>query len=245
MVLYVSALQIRPILRQGLAELATIDGRTIIAEPHFGSLGELPARLSKHKVDVILAAGPRGLRAASQATRVIPIVASDLGDRSGRGWLRSQLHAPGGNITEIFLDQPELAGKWLQYLSQAAPAAHRIAAMWDPGTGRSKRAATENAAPRLGVQVFVVELRPDLEATFAEVRSKGAQALVFLSSPAVSRQVRPLSDFALKDSLPRSRSSPNLLALGLVLDGNLEAASLLMRYRQGGKAGPVLCGPFF
>jgi len=45
-------------------------------------------------------------------------------------------------------------------------------------------------------------LLPDLEDVFAEARGGGAEALVFLSSPLVSRQGAPLAELARKAGLP-------------------------------------------
>jgi ABC-type uncharacterized transport system substrate-binding protein len=188
-------------LRQGMADFGRIERQDIVVEPLF-DLAELPIRLSKQKVDVIFAVGPASVRAAAQATRSIPIVGFDLeSDPVEAGYVAS-FARPGGNVTGIFLDQPELAGKWLQYINQVAPEAKRVAAVWDPGTGHSQRKAIESAAGQLGLELLVVQLRPDLESVVAEVQDGGAQAVVFLSSPFMSRQVRPLSDLARKAGLP-------------------------------------------
>ena len=43
---------------------------------------------------------------------------------------------PGGNVTGLFMDQPSLAGKWIELLREAAPSINRVALLWDAGTGR-------------------------------------------------------------------------------------------------------------
>jgi putative ABC transport system substrate-binding protein len=221
-VLFVTPLRIRPsstfdILRQGLADLGYIEGQDIAVESLFGSLDELPSRLAREKVDVIFATGPEGVRAAAQATRTIPIVGFDLEtDPVEAGYVRS-FARPGGNVTGIFLDQPELAGKWLQLINQVAPHATRVAVMWDPGTGQSQRNAIGRAAAQLGLQLFVVELRPDFESVFADVRGGAAQALVFLSSPLVARQVSPLSELARKAGLATISLFPEFARAGGLL----------------------------
>src|SRR3954451_6613396 len=195
-VLFVTPFRILPsatldILRHEMAELARTDGRDIAVGAIFDPQ-ELAGALSTQKVDVIFASGPESVRAAVQATREIPIVGFDLETNPVEAGYVASFARPGGNVTGIFLDQPELAGKWLQLINQVAPQVRRVAAVWDPGTGPSQRKAINAAATQLGLQLFVVELRPDLEAVFGEARSGGAQALVFLSSPLISRQVRPL-----------------------------------------------------
>ena len=63
------------------------------------------------KCDVIIAAAPYAIKVALAATSTIPIVGIDLeSDPVASGWVRS-LNLPGGNLTGLFLDLPELGGK--------------------------------------------------------------------------------------------------------------------------------------
>src|SRR3954447_3175973 len=220
-VLFVTPFRMLPsatldILRQSMTDLGRAEGQDIVVDAIFDA-HELPDSLSKQKVDVIFASGPESVRAAAQATRTIPIVGFDLEtDPVEAGYVRS-FARPGGNVTGIFLDQPELAGKWLQYLNQVAPHATRVAAVWDPGTGLSQRKAIDRAAAQLGVQLLVIELRPDLASVFAEAAASGAQALVFLSSPLISRQVDRLSELARKAGLPTISLFPEFARAGGLL----------------------------
>src|SRR3954464_4421181 len=190
-VLFVTPFRMLPsatldILRQSMTDLGRAEGQDIVVDAIFDA-HELPDSLSKQKVDVIFASGPESVRAAAQATRTIPIVGFDLEtDPVEAGYVRS-FARPGGNVTGIFLDQPELAGKWLQYIKQVVPTDASIAAMWDPGTGPSQRRAIEQAARQLEVKLRVIEMRPEFDTVFAEVRAERVQGLVFLSSPVVSR----------------------------------------------------------
>ena len=69
-------------------------------------------------VDVILAIASGSLLAARRASQTIPIVALDLeADPIAIGAAQS-LNRPGGNVTGIFLDAPEIAGKWLQIVRE-------------------------------------------------------------------------------------------------------------------------------
>jgi putative tryptophan/tyrosine transport system substrate-binding protein len=215
-------------LRQGMADFGRIERQDIAVEALF-DLAELPIRLSKQKVDVIFAVGPAGVRAAAQATRAIPIVGLDLeSDPVEAGYVAS-FARPGGNVTGIFLDQPELAGKWLQLIRQAAPLVRRVAAVWDPGTGRSQPNAIEAAARRLELSVSIVALQPDLGATLAEARGAGAQALVFLSSPRISRQLSPLAQLALKAGLPTIALFPEFAPAGGLLSYGPSVSKLRRR----------------
>ena len=73
--------------------------------------------------------------AAAKATRTIPIVAVDLESDPLATGLVTSLARPGGNVTGLFLDFPELAGKWLELIREAVPGLTRVAVLWDPATG--------------------------------------------------------------------------------------------------------------
>ena len=82
---------------------------------------DLAAELAGLKVDVIFARSSRGVTAARKATGTIPIVALDLeSDPVAMGFVAS-LARPGGNITGLFLDLPELMGKQLELLKEVIP----------------------------------------------------------------------------------------------------------------------------
>ena len=198
-----------PILVQGLRDLGYIDGKNIVIVVR--SAGGTPdafraraAELIQLKVDVIYAAGPAAVRAAKDATTAIPIVALDLEtDPVQAGWARN-LARPGGNITGLFLDFPSLAGKWLELLKEAAPAARRIGLLWDSTTGSAQLIAAKAAAPRFKFDLQVIEVRnaDDLDGALSAGVSAGARAIVLLSSPLISTGSSQLADFVMKNRLP-------------------------------------------
>ncbi len=66
----------------------------------------------------IFARGPEALAAAKSATSSIPIVAVDFeSDPVVMGFVKN-LARPGGNITGVFLDLPELSGKQLELIKE-------------------------------------------------------------------------------------------------------------------------------
>src|SRR5262245_65633851 len=72
------------------------------------------------------------MRAATQTTRTVPIVAIDLETDPVASGLVASLGQPGGNLTGMFLDMPELSGKWLELLYEALARPTRIAVLGDP-----------------------------------------------------------------------------------------------------------------
>src|SRR5262245_45217756 len=119
-------------VRQGLRDLGWVEGQTIAFEIHYARakpeafLG-LAADLVRRKVDVIFVSGPAGIRAASNATRTIPIVALDLESDPVRAGFASSLSRPETNITGCFLDQPGLTGKWAAPIGEGVAGARRVA----------------------------------------------------------------------------------------------------------------------
>src|ERR1700676_4184513 len=151
-------------LRQGLQDLGYVDGQSVTLVYRSGERGieTLPAlaeELVQRHVDVLYAVGPAAVRAATQATATIPIIAIDLeSDPVGKGWVRS-FAQPGGNVTGLFLDLPGLAGKWLQLLRDADPQAELVGIMWDSATGSSQLDAVRVAAQNLGTRLQLLAIQ--------------------------------------------------------------------------------------
>src|ERR1700687_705627 len=93
---------------QALRDAGYVDGQNIRIEARFygAQVDQLPAfakELVALKCDVILAAAAYAIRAATAATKTIPVVAIDLeSDPVASGWGRS-LSPPGGKVLGLFL----------------------------------------------------------------------------------------------------------------------------------------------
>lgn len=195
--------------RNEMRELGYIEGQNIAFERRSSAgrtepLPGLAAELVRRKVDVLYATGPAAVRAAHDATRAIPVVAFDLEtDPVGAGLVRS-LNRPGGNLTGLFLDLPDLAGKWLELLHQAVPERKVVYVLWDSTTGSAQLAATRSAAQRFALDLEILEIRndTDLDRALSRAADGRAQALVVLSSPLVSSNSKRIADFTLRRRLP-------------------------------------------
>jgi putative ABC transport system substrate-binding protein len=126
---------------QTFRELGYVEGETLsfVFRASGGRPDAFPglaADLVRQKVDLILVSGPAAIRAAKDATGVIPIVALDLeSDPVQAGFVRS-FAQPGGNLTGCFLDQPGLTGKWLELIGEVSGPG-RLAVLVDTTTGPS------------------------------------------------------------------------------------------------------------
>jgi ABC-type uncharacterized transport system substrate-binding protein len=120
--------------RHGLGDLGYVEGQSILlevrwSEGHLDRLAELAADLVRRQVDVLVAYGPQGIRAARDATRTIPIVMARMDDADEHGFVAS-LARPGGNITGLSFQTGALSGKWLALLKDTVPSLARVAVLW-------------------------------------------------------------------------------------------------------------------
>jgi putative ABC transport system substrate-binding protein len=195
--------------RAALRDLGYVEGKDYAIEPRSANgnpegLRKLATELVRREVDVLYVTGPAAVRAARDATGTIPIVALDLETDPVASGLVGSLARPGGNVTGLFLDLPDLAGKWLDLLGQAAPGRRRIAVLWDSTTGDGQLAAAKAAAARLDLELSVHEIRSadGLDGAMRGAVAAGARAMLMLSSPIVSVNSKRIADFTVQRRLP-------------------------------------------
>jgi putative ABC transport system substrate-binding protein len=194
--------------RLNLADQGWIEGKTVSFEYRSASSDpsqypEAAAELAGLKVDVILALSAPSLRAAYAATRNIPIVALDFTtDPIAEGYVLSYAQ-PGGNVTGVFLDAPEFAGKWFELLKAMVPDLSRVSVLWDPSPGANHLQAVRNVARLLDIKLQVLEVRTpdDIDRAFDALRGP-PQAVIILPSPMIYEQSARLARLALKRRLP-------------------------------------------
>jgi putative ABC transport system substrate-binding protein len=210
-------------LREGLRALGHAEGQTILldvvsAQGRLDRLPALAAELVRRKVDVIVASGPQGIGAARDATASVPIVMGRMDDVDGHGFV-TNLARPGGNITGLSFQTAELAGKLVQLLKEAVPALSRLAVIWDASGTHKQVANAQEAARAVGLEVKLLELRPDLrlEAIVAAARAGGADGLVLMASPGITVVQARLAKLALHSKLPAIYYNPGFAAAGGLL----------------------------
>jgi len=117
-------------------------------------------RVRPLKVDVIVTHNTPPPLAAKQATSVIPIVFATAGDPVGTGVVES-LARPGGNVTGLSSQHPDVSGKRLELLRELVPGLRRLAFLAEPGNPFSALELSEvrTAARTLGLEVMPVEIQ--------------------------------------------------------------------------------------
>jgi len=174
-----------------LRELGYVEGRNLtiefIQDSDVGRLAAASAELAGRGFDVMVIGPDAALKAAFTATaaRSTPIVfrAVDY-DPLTKGYIASLSH-PGGNLTGVIFQQPELIAKRLDLLTQAVPHIARIVLLYDV-TGADQRDAVTSAASALAIPLDAVELRSlpyDYEQALAGTDGARGDALVVTASP--------------------------------------------------------------
>jgi len=176
---------------QGLRELGYVEGTNIIIERRYtdsaGNIDEkrlavLAAELVRLNPDVLVVSITEAALAAKTATTTIPIVITNAGDPVRSGIVAS-LARPGGNVTGLSRISPEVIGKNLELLKEAAPKAVRIGVLANPMDPIHAELLmnARQVAGALRVQRRLVEasLSKDFESAFSSmVRERMAAVLV-------------------------------------------------------------------
>ena len=195
--------------RRGLADAGYVEGKNLAIEYRFTNfrpelMTEAAGDLVRLNMKVIFAPTPESVVAVRNATASIPIVALDLeSDPLAKGYVKS-LARPGGNLTGMFLDLPELSGKQVGLLKEIVPRLSRIAIFGIPGLNAAQFAATETAARALAIEAEVVEVRvaDDFERALEAARTKHVEAGILLSSPLVFSASKQIGELAIAKRLP-------------------------------------------
>jgi putative tryptophan/tyrosine transport system substrate-binding protein len=222
---------------QRLGELGYVDGKNMAIE--FRSAEGQPERFPRliaesiaSGVDVILPVGPeQSLRAAKEATATIPIVAVAIDyDPIARGYVGG-LARPGGNITGVFLRQPELTAKRIELLKEVVPKARHLAVFWDTFSTDQLEAA-EVAARSAGFQLQRFEFRDppySLDGPMRAAVRQQAGVLLGLASPIFFRQRAELADLAVKHRLPAIVPFREAAEAGVLMSYGADLPSMLRR----------------
>ena len=187
-------------------------------------------------VQAILAVSPAAVRAARNETATVPIVAHDLeSDPIANGWAAS-IARPGGNVTGLFLDLPDVSVKCLQVLQEVVPA-QKVGVLWDPATGSVPLDAVKAAIAALGADAELLEMHDleELDRILRELSRNLAGGVLMLSSPIVGTNPQRVAALALAYKLPaitlfvEFAQSGGLLSYGPDIPAMYRQAGLLMR----------------
>ena len=232
---------------QRLRELGWIDGRNVAIEYRWAEgrterYAEIAAEFIRLKVDLIVAPTTPGAIAAKQATSVIPIVFVGANDPVGTGIVTS-LARPGGNVTGLSAQQPDLAGKRLELLREVVPSLRRLAIMGNvgnPGAELDMR-GIQATAPMLGLEATTFEIRraEDIAPVFEALKGR-VDALYVSPDPLLNTNRIRINTLALGARLPTMHGireyveAGGLMAYGpSIVDEYRRAAELVDKILRG------------
>jgi len=194
---------------QRLRELGWTEGRNLAieyrwAQGRFERSPELAAELVRLKVDIIVTHATANVIAAKQATSVIPIVFAAAPDPVGSKLVGS-LARPGGNVTGLSNQAPDVAGKRLEILREVVPGMRRLAILNNAFSDLTAPEVIEvqTAARTLGLEVAVFEVRQteELVPAFETLKAR-AEALYIVADPLMTTNRAHIHALALGAGLP-------------------------------------------
>ena len=220
---------------QRLRELGWVDGRTIAityrrAEGRNERFAEIADEFVRAKVDVIVTGGG-AVPSIKQATSVIPIVFAVANDPVGAGYVAS-LARPGGNVTGLTLQSPDLAGKRLELLREVVPSLRTLAIL---GNASNQGAVGEindvaSLAHALGFEVAKLEIAQakDIAPAFAALDRRADALYVCADALTLTANVR-INTFALAKRLPTIYNGRIFVVAGGLMSYGPDTADLFRR----------------
>jgi putative tryptophan/tyrosine transport system substrate-binding protein len=234
--------------------LGYVDGQNVVVERRsaygeYDRLAALAAELVRLKVDVLVVTATPGVLAAKNATKTIPTVMVGVGDPLTTGIVGS-LARPGGNLTGLSLQNPELSGKRVQLLKETLPRVSRVAVLLNPTNPIHAVfwRATQDAAAMLGVQVTSLEVRTagDFERAYESATTERSGALNVLDDPLSVSGRRRIIDLAASHRLPTMYGFREFVEAGGLMsygpnlrDHYRRAARYVDKILKGAKAGDL------
>jgi putative ABC transport system substrate-binding protein len=221
----------RATLTEALRELGYVEGRTFklevrTAESDLDRLPRLAAELINANIDVIVAVSPPAIRAASQATRTIPIIMRFWG---GEGLIESGIvrsfARPGTNVTGIYMLAAELDAKRLELILEAVPSARKVAVL-NPGRDWGAFTEVRRVAQAAKIQLYMTDVpgSTGYEHIFEAMGKEHVDALLIPSFPRFFQEHPLIIEMAARRRVPAIYEwADNARAGGLIAYGPVRA----------------------
>jgi putative ABC transport system substrate-binding protein len=197
--------------------------------------------------DVAFVIGSVLAKVVREVAPELPIVFVTPGDPVAAG-LVSSFARPGGNMTAMTFEYPELSGKRLELLRELAPSVRRVLVLYDPRDPSPLQGvvAARKAAPLLGITLFEREARALDEIRHGLAALGEVDALLGISGGLTSAHYATVIRAAHARKRPtvfpaRTESTKEALATYGANDANVaqEAARLVAKILRGANAGEL------
>jgi putative tryptophan/tyrosine transport system substrate-binding protein len=226
--------------KQALEELGWSEKRNVqIYHRGAGDLRGMQSRaaeLVSLGPDVILAQTTPATAALRRVSASVPIVFVSVPDPIGSGFVES-LSRPGRNTTGFTNFEASIGGKWLELVTELAPATKRVAMLYNPDTasggavGGVYLRSAEQAAHSLGVQFIVSAVgdAAEIDSAFVSLaRDAGAAVIVMPNAfTAVHREL--IVALAAKHRLPATYPFRYFVDIGGLVSYGVDQMDLFRR----------------
>jgi putative ABC transport system substrate-binding protein len=221
-----------------LRSLGYTDGKNLRIEYRSSSgsrelLAALAEELVRAKVEVIVATSTPAARAASQATRSIPIVLLGIGDVQ-RAKLVANFARPEANVTGVTLLTSELVAKRFQLIKEILPRAARIALAWNPDDAAKveQRPLASEASSRLHLELHDYHLAgvEQLQRALERLARERPDALFVMADARIVTYRKIIADEALKQRIPCFSNYRGFVESGALMSYSADVTDL---YRRG------------
>jgi putative tryptophan/tyrosine transport system substrate-binding protein len=199
-----------PAFKQRMRDLGWIEDRNIRLDIRFtGSTVERiragAGDLVETAPDVIFVWSNPAVQVLRQTTQTIPIVFALVSDPIGSGFV-TNLARPTDNLTGFQNFEPEMGGKWLEFLKAIAPDVRRVAFFYNQSISANVRLlhSAEAASTSLGEDVVAVPQRgvADIEPTLAVLAQGPNSGLIVAPTPFSSANRQQIIALAARLRLP-------------------------------------------
>jgi putative ABC transport system substrate-binding protein len=155
-------------------------------------------------VNIILAIASDSLVAAREASTILPIVALDLESDPVANGAAISLNRPGGNVTGIFFDAPEIAGKWIQIIREMLPQTKKVALLYDTHLDQTQLKSGEETARKIGIETLRlgIDQPGEFRSAFERAVDAKVDAMLVHSSPIFVDQAAVIAELGREFRLP-------------------------------------------
>jgi ABC-type uncharacterized transport system substrate-binding protein len=195
---------------KALAELGWRDGDNVdIVYRWSAGKNELVQQYAKELVasspDVIVANGTTVISAFKGKTESIPIVFALSMDPVGLGHVKSLSH-PGGNFTGFTFIDPEMIGKWMELLGEAAPGLTEAGIVFNPDTMNPypnfAREVQETQQSKLSLRLIPVRTTEEATAAIEAFAASPHRGLMIGPDPFNQVHLKDIAELTTRLRLP-------------------------------------------
>jgi putative ABC transport system substrate-binding protein len=171
-----------------------------------GRFGMHAADFVRLRKEAVIAVSTPAVRALQRESQSIPIVFAQVSDPVGQG-IVPYMARPGGNVTGFTNYDPEIGGKWLALLKEAAPNLSSTAIIFNPETAPYVALyvrAIEAVAPSIAVKVTtsLVHDEAQIEATLTKHSRERGTGLILPPDVFTAFHRKLIMELAARFALP-------------------------------------------